>query len=122
MKKIRSLLVANRSEIAIRVMRAASELGTRTVGIYANEDRFALHRFKVDESNSTHIGAPMPGTIVTVSVKTGQKVKRGDPLVSIEAMKMESVVRAEHDMTIAEVFAKKDQLVNPKDLLLTVTD
>ena len=50
MKKIRSLLVANRSEIAIRVLRAASELGMRTVAIYSNEDRFALHRFKADES------------------------------------------------------------------------
>src|SRR3990167_6639069 len=50
MKKIRSLLVANRSEIAIRVMRAASEMGIRTVAIYSNEDRFALHRFKADES------------------------------------------------------------------------
>ena len=50
MKKIRSILIANRSEIAIRVMRAANELGIRTVGIYANEDRFALHRFKADES------------------------------------------------------------------------
>ena len=50
MKKIRSILVANRSEIAIRIMRAASELGMRTVAIYANEDRFALHRFKADES------------------------------------------------------------------------
>ena len=49
-KTIRSLLVANRSEIAIRVMRAASELGIRTVGIYSSEDRFALHRFKADES------------------------------------------------------------------------
>ena len=50
MKSIRSLLVANRSEIAIRVLRAASELGIRTVAIYSNEDRFALHRFKADES------------------------------------------------------------------------
>ncbi|MDP3639103.1 MAG: pyruvate carboxylase, partial [Azonexus sp.] len=50
MKKIRSLLVANRSEIAIRVLRAASEMGIRTVAIYSNEDRFALHRFKADES------------------------------------------------------------------------
>ena len=50
MKKIRSILIANRSEIAIRVMRASNELGIRTVGIYANEDRFALHRFKADES------------------------------------------------------------------------
>lgn len=50
MKKIKSVLVANRSEIAIRIMRAAAELGLRTVAIYANEDRFALHRFKADES------------------------------------------------------------------------
>ena len=50
MKSIRSLLVANRSEIAIRVMRAANEMGIRTVAIYANEDRFVLHRFKADES------------------------------------------------------------------------
>ncbi|MGO4813992.1 pyruvate carboxylase [Cupriavidus sp. 2MCAB6] len=50
MKKICSLLVANRSEIAIRVMRAASELGIRTVAIYSYQDRFAQHRFKADES------------------------------------------------------------------------
>ena len=50
MKKISSLLVANRSEISIRVMRAAAELGIRTVAIYSAEDRFALHRFKADES------------------------------------------------------------------------
>ncbi len=50
MSAIESLLVANRSEIAIRVMRAAAELGIRTVSIYSTEDRFALHRFKADES------------------------------------------------------------------------
>ena len=50
MSAIKSLLVANRSEIAIRVMRAAAELGIRTVSIYSAEDRFALHRFKADES------------------------------------------------------------------------
>jgi pyruvate carboxylase len=47
---MRKLLVANRSEIAIRVMRAATELGLRTMAIYTYEDRFALHRFKADES------------------------------------------------------------------------
>src|SRR3546814_406767 len=47
---VRKLLVANRGEISIRVMRAAAELGIRTVAIYAHEDRFALHRFKADES------------------------------------------------------------------------
>src|ERR1700732_4639929 len=49
-KPIRKLLVANRSEIAIRVFRSAHELGIRTVAIYSNEDRFALHRFKADEA------------------------------------------------------------------------
>jgi pyruvate carboxylase len=49
-RRIRKLLVANRSEIAIRVFRAATELGLRTVAIYSLEDRFALHRFKADEA------------------------------------------------------------------------
>ncbi len=44
------MLVANRSEIAIRVFRAATELGLRTVAIYAQEDRLAIHRFKADEA------------------------------------------------------------------------
>ncbi|MBN3786524.1 pyruvate carboxylase [Burkholderia sp. Ac-20353] len=47
---IKSLLIANRSEIAIRVMRAAAELNIHTVAIYSKEDRLALHRFKADES------------------------------------------------------------------------
>jgi pyruvate carboxylase len=50
LRPFRKLLVANRSEIAIRVFRAASELGIKTVAIYSHEDRFALHRFKADES------------------------------------------------------------------------
>ncbi len=50
MRPITKLLVANRSEIAIRIFRSAHELGIRTVAIYAHEDRFALHRFKADEA------------------------------------------------------------------------
>lgn len=49
-RKITKLLVANRSEIAIRVFRAAAELGIRTVAIYAEEDKLSLHRFKADEA------------------------------------------------------------------------
>ena len=47
---MRKLLVANRSEIAIRIFRAATELGLGTVAVYTYEDRFSLHRFKADES------------------------------------------------------------------------
>src|SRR5205085_1812806 len=56
---MQKLLVANRSEIAIRVFRAATELGLGTVAIYTYEDRFALHRFKSDESYL--IGPPEGG-------------------------------------------------------------
>src|SRR3984893_13631650 len=55
-RPIDKLLAANRSEIAIRVFRAAHELGIRTVAVYSHEDRFALHRFKADEAY--HIGKP----------------------------------------------------------------
>jgi pyruvate carboxylase len=48
--KFERLLVANRSEIAIRIFRAATELGIRTIAIYADADRMSLHRFKADEA------------------------------------------------------------------------
>jgi pyruvate carboxylase len=50
------LLVANRGEIAIRILRAATELGIRTVAMYSHEDRFSLYRFKADEAYK--IGRP----------------------------------------------------------------
>src|SRR5215471_11249854 len=48
--QVKKLLALNRSEIAIRIMRAATELGLRTVAIYSKEDRLSLHRFKADEA------------------------------------------------------------------------
>jgi pyruvate carboxylase len=50
MEKISKLMVANRGEIAIRIMRAAAELKLRTVAIYTYEDRYSLHRYKSDEA------------------------------------------------------------------------
>ena len=50
MADFKKVLIANRGEIAIRVMRAANELGKRTVAIYAEEDKLSLHRFKADEA------------------------------------------------------------------------
>ena len=49
-RPIKKILIANRSEIAIRVMRAANEMGKKTVAVYAEEDKLGLHRFKADEA------------------------------------------------------------------------
>jgi pyruvate carboxylase len=50
LQTFKRLLVANRGEIAIRVLRAASELKIRTVAMYSYEDRYSLHRYKADEA------------------------------------------------------------------------
>ncbi len=50
MTDFKKILIANRGEIAIRVMRAANELGKKTVAVYAEEDKLSLHRFKADEA------------------------------------------------------------------------
>ena len=50
MSEFKKILVANRGEIAIRVMRAANELGKKTVAVYAEEDKLGLHRFKADQA------------------------------------------------------------------------
>src|SRR5438477_7197735 len=49
-RRFTKLLAANRSEIAIRIFRAATDLGLRTMAIYAQEDRFSIHRSKADEA------------------------------------------------------------------------
>jgi pyruvate carboxylase len=55
-RRFQKLLAANRSEIAIRIFRAASDLGMRTVAIFAQEDRFSIHRFKADEAYPVGLG------------------------------------------------------------------
>ena len=50
MSEFKKILVANRGEIAIRILRAANELGKRTVAVFAEEDKLSLHRFKSDEA------------------------------------------------------------------------
>ena len=77
MKKIDKILVANRSEIAIRVMRAAAELDIASVAIYSEEDRFALHRFKAAQAYRIGKGcSPVQAylqidEIVKVAVRSG---------------------------------------------------
>jgi pyruvate carboxylase len=76
---------------------------------------------KIDPGNPRHIGAPMPGTVATVSVAVGHKIKRGDVVVTIEAMKMEAAVRAEVDGEVAEVLVQPAAQIDAKDLLVVLS-
>jgi pyruvate carboxylase len=76
---------------------------------------------KMEAGNAKHVGAPMPGTIATVKAMAGKKVAKGDLLLTMEAMKMETSVRAELDGTVAEVLAKPGMQVDAKDLLVVLT-
>ncbi len=93
----RSVRVADRSKVAKRPPARKAEIG-----------------------DANQIGAPMPGNVVTVAVKAGQKVAAGDTLVTLEAMKMEAAVRAERDAEVVEVLVRPGQHVDAKDLMLTL--
>lgn len=77
---------------------------------------------KAELGNDRHVGAPMPGVVSTVAVAQGQNVKAGDVLLSIEAMKMETALRAERDGSIAEVLVRPGEQIDAKDLLVVYAD
>jgi pyruvate carboxylase len=74
---------------------------------------------KADPNNPKHVGASMPGMVVVVAVQPGEKVARGQKLMTLEAMKMETTIGAETEATIAEVHATTGKHVDTGDLLIT---
>ncbi len=62
--------------------------------------------------------APMPGRIVNIAVSVGQEVNVGDEILSLEAMKMENVLKAEGTGIVKEIFAKSDQIVEKGQVII----
>ncbi|MCU9840573.1 pyruvate carboxylase [Ruegeria sp. WL0004] len=77
-----------------------------------------MQRPKAEPGNANHLGAPMPGVVATVAVQAGQKVKAGDLLLTIEAMKMETGIHAERDATVKAVHVQPGGQIDAKDLLV----
>jgi len=73
---------------------------------------------KAAEGNPGHVGAPMPGSIASVAVTQGQKVKAGDLLLTIEAMKMETGIHAERAGTVKALLVHPGSQIDAKDLLI----
>ncbi len=75
-------------------------------------------RPKADAGNPDHIGAPMPGVVAGVTVQAGVDVKKGDLLLTIEAMKMETGIHADRDATVKAVHVATGAQIDAKDLLV----
>jgi pyruvate carboxylase len=79
-------------------------------------------RPKATAGDAREVGAPMPGLVVTVAVRKGDKVKKGQKLLSLEAMKMETTVYAERDGTLAEVLVAPGTPVEAGELCARYAD
>lgn len=79
----------------------------------------ARKRPKAEAGNDAHVGAPMPGLVVSVAIEKGKKVKSGERLLSLEAMKMETTVYADRDGVVDQTFVKIGDYVDTRDLLFT---
>ena len=75
---------------------------------------------ETSESSSGTITSPLPGTIYDIKVKTGDKVKEGQSLVKIIAMKMENNITAPKSGKIKEIKVKKNDTVNKGDILVII--
>jgi biotin carboxyl carrier protein len=87
------------------------------------EDRFDLLLQKLGmedlaAAGITELKAPMPGLVLSTSVEVGQEVKEGEPLIVLEAMKMENVLKSPADVVIKAIAVEKGQAVEKNQLLI----
>ena len=85
-------------------------------------DMKTVNRRKADPDKVGDIGATLSGSVVKVLVTKGQKVKKGEPLVVTEAMKMETTITSPIDGTVGEIYATKGQAIISGDCLLEVLE
>jgi pyruvate carboxylase len=77
-------------------------------------------RIKADPNDPTHIAAGMPGMVIGVAVKQGDMVKKGQKLLSLEAMKMETMINADREGEIAQLLVQSGSQVETNDLLVVL--
>jgi biotin carboxyl carrier protein len=91
-----------------------------TVRLNGGRTDRAQHAATAARSGPLRIGAPMPGKVVRILVKSGDAVRAGQPVVVVEAMKMENELRADRDGTVAEVHTHEGMSVEAGALLIVI--
>jgi pyruvate carboxylase len=77
-------------------------------------------RPRADSGNATHLGSPMPGLVVSIAVKKGDRVKKGDVVLNLESMKMQTAVLSEQSGVVKELSVAIGTQVDTKDLLAVI--
>ena len=94
--------------------RRAVRVLDKSLGIAVEQKRLA------DANNPGEIGSPMPGTVLTLHVQSGDAINEGDEIVTMEAMKMETIVRATTTGTIGEIMVREKQALDQGELIATI--
>jgi pyruvate carboxylase len=93
----------------------------RTIEIVNKEfSKNVVAKIKSEEGNSNHVGSPLPGQVAKIFVVEGAKVIKGDRVLVIEAMKMETTINAEKSGTIKKIHINSGENVETKDLLIEI--
>ncbi|HTL81324.1 MAG TPA: biotin/lipoyl-containing protein [Bacteroidia bacterium] len=108
-----------------------SDLAAKTITVKVNghlypltlKDKYdeLLHSLGMDKLHSAKVNelkAPMPGLVLDIVVREGQEVKKGDPLVVLEAMKMENILKSPADVTVKKISVKKGTAVEKNQVLV----
>ena len=86
----------------------------------ANVPQGLTTRQKGDPKNPLHTAAPMPGMVISINTSVGSKIEAGDPLITIEAMKMQTTISAEQSGTVNEILVEESDTVETGDLLVVL--
>jgi acetyl/propionyl-CoA carboxylase alpha subunit len=123
-----SIIHENRS-YEVEIVKADAETKIVTVKVNGNlypvalKDRFdellkSMGMDKVNNAKINELKAPMPGLVLNVLVSEGQEIKKGDPVIVLEAMKMENILKSPADVTVKKIPVKKGEAVEKNQVLV----
>ncbi|MCR4842719.1 MAG: pyruvate carboxylase [Eubacterium sp.] len=128
-----SLRIEEGKDLIIKLIAVsdADDEGMRTVTFEVNGSRRAVkvldkglevsgdNKLKADKSNPKHLGSTIPGTVGKIMVKEGDEVTVNMPLMTVEAMKMETTVVSKIDGTVDKIYVEEGDSVKPEDLMMS---
>ncbi|MBP5605231.1 MAG: biotin/lipoyl-binding protein [Ruminiclostridium sp.] len=120
MKRYNITVNGNAYDVSVEELEAGAEAPAAAAAPAAPAKPAAKKSAPAGTQGGIKVEAPMPGTVVDVKVKVGDKVKNGDDIAIVEAMKMENAIPSPSDGTIASINVQKGDSVNTGTVIATI--